>query len=290
MKQVCFPNRHMRPEEYALWDVSRKLAHQTGVLYFDGREMAKLFKSTAKDRIYRAAKGLIKMGWFEVIAAAARDKRTGLYSCTQYRVLSAEEWLATHPHTCVSSLETGTGASPQNATGNQSSKRERPVPITRMTSPQNATYSDKENLDKEIVRESPVLKTRLDETATASLSRDSFEADYGKFRQEFREWTGMAALDNGKMRTRYAELATKYGQDEVCNAIPLWVRRDDRTDNKQWAAYNFLFDLAEHIIEERRDELQQRPGRGHIQSTYRPARRPDGTCDGELPQLVIPER
>jgi len=173
-KQTCFPNVHMRPEEYALWDLSRKLAHQTGVLYFDGREMAKRFRDTAKDRIYRAARSLVEAGWFEVIAPAARDGRTGLYSCTQYHVLSSEEWAKNHPHVCVtipaSSPEAETGTGPQNATGgiqsskcdrHQSLKRERPVPEMRMTSPYNATYSDKENLDKEIVRGS--------ETATPAL-------------------------------------------------------------------------------------------------------------------------
>jgi len=148
-KQVCFPNHHMRPEEYALWDVSRSLAHKTGVLYFDGREMAKRFKATAKNRIYRAARGLVEEGWFEVIADHARDKRTGLYSCTRYRVLSAEDWARKHPHDCVtlpaSSPEIETGTSPQNGTGIQSRKEERPVPITGMTSPQNGTYSVKEN-------------------------------------------------------------------------------------------------------------------------------------------------
>ncbi len=139
----------------------------------------------------------------------------------------------------------------------------------------------------EIVSLSPVSSDSEKQKPEATPSA---EADYEKFRQEFREWTGMAAMDNKKMRTRYAELAAKYGQREVFDAIPRWVRRDDRSDNKQWAAYNFLFDLAEYIIEEQREELQQRPGRGHQQHTYNPARRADGTYEGELPQAVIPER
>jgi hypothetical protein len=118
-----------------------------------------------------------------------------------------------------------------------------------------------------------------------SCSVKDLGADYGKFRQEFREWTGMAALDNGKMRARYAELAAKYSAGEVFDAIPLWVRRDDRTDNKQWAAYNFLFDLAEYIIEERREEVEQRPGRAHRPPVHNPA-----LGNGELPKLEMPER
>jgi hypothetical protein len=79
-KSNCFANIHMRPEEYALWDVSRRLSHQSGVLYFDGRDIAKLFQHTAKNRIYRAAKALIEKGWYEVISPATRDRRTGLFS------------------------------------------------------------------------------------------------------------------------------------------------------------------------------------------------------------------
>jgi len=146
-KQLCFANRHMRPEEYALWDVSRKLSYETGVLYFDGRDFANLFERTGKDRVYRAAEGLIKKGWYEVIAPARRDPRTGLFLAAQYRVVSPEEWTALHPHTCVTLPE----SSPQNP-GNESLKPERPVLKTRMTSPQNATYSDKEDFEKEIVK------------------------------------------------------------------------------------------------------------------------------------------
>src|SRR5260370_18166258 len=120
----CFANRHMTPEEYALWDVSRQLSHQTGTLYFDGRAMAEQFEGTSKSRIYRLAKRLLDKGWYELIAPSVRDKRTGLFSSTQYRVLSADEWAVRHPHVCAvaeSSPQNRTATSPQNRTTNQPS-------------------------------------------------------------------------------------------------------------------------------------------------------------------------
>ena len=129
----------MRPEEYALWDVSRKLSHATGILYFDGRELANLFDCTAKNRIYRAAKSLITKGWYEVISKTKRDSRTGLFKPAQYRVLSPQEWCEKHPHTCrmmPSSPETGNGSDSE------------PVPKTGTSSPETGTYIDKENSEK----------------------------------------------------------------------------------------------------------------------------------------------
>src|SRR5260370_662127 len=108
----CFANRHMTPEEYGLWDVSRSLSHKTGILYFDGREMAERFEDTTKNGIYRVARNLLRRGWYELISPAVRDKRTGLFCSTQYRVLSVEEWATRHPHVCTqSSLENRTGTS-----------------------------------------------------------------------------------------------------------------------------------------------------------------------------------
>jgi hypothetical protein len=150
-KSKCFANRHMTPEEYALWDVSRQISHQTGTLYFDGRAMATQFAGTSKSRIYRLAKRLLDKGWYELIAPRVRDKRTGLFSSTQYRVLSPDEWAERHPHVCAVS-------SPQNGTGIQSSKWEHPVPKLGMTSPQNGTYIVKENIAKEKRYDTAALK------------------------------------------------------------------------------------------------------------------------------------
>jgi len=224
VKQVCFPNRHLRPEEYALWDLSRKLAHQTGVLYFDGREMAERFADTKKDCIYRIARALVRKGWYEVISPSTRNKRTGLYASAQYHVLSAEEWTKKHPHDCV----TPTESSLEIQTGNQSGKRDRhqsgnpepPVWKSRTSSLEIQTYSDKENLDKEIVRESPVLKTGLDETATASLSPDSvegIEADYKNIRMQIAKNCWQATPQTEQIARAY--LKDGHSKESIWQAI-----------------------------------------------------------------------
>jgi hypothetical protein len=280
-KTVCFANVHMRPEEYAVWDLSRRLSHQSGILYFDGREIAKLFEHTSKDRIYRAARGLVKKGWFEVIAAAARDRRTGLYSCSQYRVLSAEEWAKKHPHVCValaessprsetgeSSRETGTGSSPQNA-NDQSLKRERPVPETRMTSPQNETYLDKENLEQEIEKKSsanlqekiPTVSSTVQEKTETTLTTPSVIAanaaeanpgSYRNFQQRFKEKAGNTPKPFPKMQSRYRELVERYGEIKLLSIIEPWVRKRggiEETRGNEWAAKNFLDDDAEDMLD-----------------------------------------
>jgi hypothetical protein len=190
----CYANFHMCPEEYALWSVSRRLSRKTGILYFDGRKFAKYFEDTGKDRVYRAARGLWRKGWFELIAPAVRDKRTGLFSSTQYRVLSEEEWATLNPHVCVPAVdaeqwmkdlaqpspEDATGTGPQNETGeadDQSLKPEQPVPITRMTSPQNATYSLEENYVKENTEEEKSASTGLENGTGDKVSAGVFAVE-----------------------------------------------------------------------------------------------------------------
>lgn len=137
MSKSCFPNRHMRPEEYALWNVSRSLSHESGLLYFDGPEIAALFEDTGKDRIYRAAKALTEKGWFKLLAPKRRNPTTGLWLPSQYNVLSSEEWAKEHPHECGVSI-------PQNANGSLSE----PFLKTRTSIPQNAKYLDKEDSEE----------------------------------------------------------------------------------------------------------------------------------------------
>lgn len=140
----------MTPEEFALWNVSRQISHQTGRLYFDGRAMAAQFAGTSKSRIYRLAKRLLDKGWYELIALPVRNKRTGLFSSTQYRVLSADEWAERRPHDCAaSSPQNGTGASQDcgNSTIKSAANQHHPVPKLGTASPQNGTYLVKENIE-----------------------------------------------------------------------------------------------------------------------------------------------
>jgi hypothetical protein len=64
----------MRTTEYALWNLCRSLSHKTGVLYFDGELFATHFENTGKNKIYNAAKGLVKNGWFKPLVERSRTK------------------------------------------------------------------------------------------------------------------------------------------------------------------------------------------------------------------------
>jgi hypothetical protein len=198
-KNKCFANRHMTPEEYALWDVSRQISHHTGTLYFDGRAMAARFADTKKDCIYRIARALVTKGWYEVISPRTRNKRTGLYAPAQYRVLSAEEWAKNHPHECLmpseSSLEIQTGNQSGKQDRHQSGNPEPPVWKSRTSCLEIQTYSDKENIDKEIVRESkagqpPSLPVQVE-------AKEKTESDY--------RWISVQMAKNAWPVTRQTE-------------------------------------------------------------------------------------
>ena len=150
----CFANLHMSPEGYGLWDLARSLSFSTGVLYFDGRTVARLFKDTDKNKIYRIAKELTDGGWFRVLVPRQRNKKTGLWTATQYAVLSPEQWAEKYPHDCKDPLQSSNRdrlTSPQIGTGT-SPKYEPSSPEYELTSPVIGTYSVKENTDKEIER------------------------------------------------------------------------------------------------------------------------------------------
>lgn len=168
----CFSNIHMTPVEFAVWTVSRSVAHQTGILYFDGRDMANLFKRTGKNRMYQAAKRLVKDGWFKTISPPRYDPRTGRFLCAQYRVLSHEEWSREHPNSCVaepSIPETENGAIPDSGNGNdRSPKQERPFPEIGTTIPSSGTYFDKENLDTEDIDFGAYGEEETERTASAA--------------------------------------------------------------------------------------------------------------------------
>jgi hypothetical protein len=94
--ETCKANNHMRPEEYALWDVSRILSFKTGILYFDGRRMAERFKGVNSKFFYPKLKALVSAGWFIQLDEKQKRTRGGTYAARRYRVLSHDEWVATH--------------------------------------------------------------------------------------------------------------------------------------------------------------------------------------------------
>jgi hypothetical protein len=151
IKRTCFANLHMTLEEFALWTVCLAMSYHSGVLYFDGRELAKRFEGVAKNRIYRTRDGLIKKGWF-VLLRERRRAETGIWESAQYRVLTAEEWAKKHPHTCKNidpGSITGQASSPTSGTGDQGLLRNYPGSITQLSCPTSGTYLTEENLTEE---------------------------------------------------------------------------------------------------------------------------------------------
>ena len=48
---TCFAHHHMTPAEYGFWHFCRDLSPNEGILYFDGRNMVKLFAPFADGRL-----------------------------------------------------------------------------------------------------------------------------------------------------------------------------------------------------------------------------------------------
>jgi hypothetical protein len=91
----CFPNVHMTPAEFGLWNICRELSYKSGVFLLDGRKLALRFSNTSKDSVYRAIKTLTGKGWF-VLREAKRQGAGGKYSASKYQVLSHDDWVALH--------------------------------------------------------------------------------------------------------------------------------------------------------------------------------------------------
>lgn len=121
-KQCCFAHNHLTCAEYGLWTLGRELSHKTGVLYFDGRNMAKRFRRGSKNTMYKLMHALIKSGWFVILVPKTR-KANGQWSAHALRVLSHEDWTKEHQGTCKTE--------PENDA--------QPVPISSTACPKNAS-------------------------------------------------------------------------------------------------------------------------------------------------------
>lgn len=161
----CFAHHFLTFEEYGLYTYAREVSHESEILYFDGRKLAGRFSGEGKYAAYRIKDRLVEKGWFHVLKKSKRDRNTGIFKPSELKPLSLKEWAEKHPkqyadcEICkASGLAIQTGTSPENRTGNeryspenrndQSWNQEQPVLKTGMTSLENRTQSDKENLIK----------------------------------------------------------------------------------------------------------------------------------------------
>jgi hypothetical protein len=95
----CFPSQHLTAAENGLFDVCMRITSGGKTpLLFDGRKMAARFTGVSKDVVYRLTASLVKKGW--LIPANGngrkRNKSTGMYDATKYRVIEHGDWVASH--------------------------------------------------------------------------------------------------------------------------------------------------------------------------------------------------
>ena len=107
----CYANHHMTVSEYGFYDICRSLS-ASGILYFDGRGIAKRFRKMSKDHPYKLLKAVKDEGWFYEVTPP-RKNRYGKFSSGHYRVLSHEEWSAKFPNKTHPAIEEWDAEHPQ---------------------------------------------------------------------------------------------------------------------------------------------------------------------------------
>lgn len=95
----------MTATEYAVYDVCRAMASRhEGIVFFSGPKIANKFRSMSRNTPYTALKSLEGSGWFVLTKAPGR-RADGTRTPTHYRVLTHEEWCASHPDSCLDNSE-----------------------------------------------------------------------------------------------------------------------------------------------------------------------------------------
>lgn len=123
MSRACEPRRHLTVEEYGLYVYVLRVSFRSGVLFADARRISREFADTGKDTIYRLFKQLTKKGWLRIVKPAKRQVN-GLFSATEYKPVSHDDWIKTHRGKCPvepvrkSRLDDGVEAD-LNLSGNQ---------------------------------------------------------------------------------------------------------------------------------------------------------------------------
>ena len=95
----CYASQHLTLAESGLLDVCMRLTSGgKNALLFDGRKMAARFSGVSKDVMYRATASLVEKGWLIPINGNGkkRNKATGMYDASEYRVMSHDVWVESH--------------------------------------------------------------------------------------------------------------------------------------------------------------------------------------------------
>lgn len=141
--RTCFAHNHLTPEEFGVYEYARRVSHDSGVFYFDGRGVASQFSSTGKNSIYRIVNGLVAKGWFIVHKERGRNA-LGVWDASQYVLVSHDDWVKSHPGHCGQPV-------PKSGQAPVPNPGQVPVPVSEATSPDFET-------DQSRNREQPVPK------------------------------------------------------------------------------------------------------------------------------------
>ncbi len=89
----------MTLKEFGLWNSLRSVSHNSGLIHFDGRQIATQFHGVSKSTIYRVRDSLLTGGWL-VMSKGPKKMATVIYSSAEYQALSHDEWAKLHPGLC----------------------------------------------------------------------------------------------------------------------------------------------------------------------------------------------
>ena len=96
----CYIHEHLTPEEFAVWDLAKRVSSRSGTFNMSMRAIAGHFEDFSKDRANRAFHGLVKRGFFDILLAGQRDS-LGYRLPDVIRVVTHEQLQERHPDRCV---------------------------------------------------------------------------------------------------------------------------------------------------------------------------------------------
>lgn len=88
----CFPNCHMTPKEFGVWNYLRSVSHESGIAYLSGDQIAECFADTGGDAIYDTINRLKSKGWIKISSPSYRNDH-GVWVARGGFILDHARWV-----------------------------------------------------------------------------------------------------------------------------------------------------------------------------------------------------
>jgi hypothetical protein len=96
----CYIHEHLTAEEFAVWDLAKRVSSKSGVFNMSMRAIGAHFEDFTRYRAHKAFTGLVKKGFFKVLLKGQRD-RFGRAKSMSVSVLDHSQFQEKFPEVCV---------------------------------------------------------------------------------------------------------------------------------------------------------------------------------------------